>query len=149
MLKFFGSQAERLTESQLDVYMDAVEDMSLEAVQQSCKELRDGLVPRNNEFMPTPVELAVNTRRYDRLVADHDARKEMAKLTAYRQGELPPAGMEPAGITYLEVDGRRTDVRDWTNTEQDFAVKTGKTPQSVIDRLNASPLARLRKMGGE
>lgn len=136
MLNWWGSQASRLTDQQIGNYLEAVDDMSLEAVEQSCKELRQGLVPRNNEFMPTPVELAINTRRYDRLVADHDARREMARIVSYPIGGEPPPGMEELGPTKIEIGGRLVDVSHLTLDEKIEALKSGRLP---ADEKPATP----------
>lgn len=143
MLNRWGSQASRLTDKQLRTYLDAVEEMSLEAVEASCREFREGLVERNNEFMPIPVELTINTRRYDRIAADHDARREMGRIVSYPIGAKPPEGFQPLGPTKLEINGRMTDVSHLTFEEKEIAIKTGALP---TPEGNAVKLPNMRRI---
>ena len=80
--------------------------MSLEAVQASCEELREGFVQRNNAYMPEPIDLSINTRRYDRTVAEHDARKGLDRLmhTGIVDMDFGRGKVRMVGLTEAEQD---------------------------------------------
>lgn len=145
MLGFFGSQAYRLTDEEIGNYVEAVADVSLDAVERSCRQFREGRVERNNSFVPTPVELAMNTRQWDYAIATVTASQELRKLervVVYKIGEQPPPPAVPLGPIKLEVGGVVRDVSHLTFEQKEEVMRTGRMPDEA-----PAVGARLRKMG--
>lgn len=144
MLGFFGSQAARMSDEEISNYLDAVEDVSLDAVERSCRQFREGRVERNNSFVPTPVELAINARQWDYAIATVTADRELAKLSrvvVYPIGGKPPPPAQPLGPIKLEVGGAVRDVSRMTFEQKEEVMRTGRMPDEA-----PAVVARLRKM---
>lgn len=151
MLTFFGSASTKLTDDQISAYVDAVEDTSLDAVQRSCKQFRGGRVERNNAFVPTPVELAINARQWDTTIATITASQELRKLeriVPYKIGERPPPPSEALGPIKIEVNGISRDVSHLTLTEKELVLRTGQMPQPEAEQIEGRkiPIPQLKRV---
>lgn len=145
MLKAWSSGS-RITDELLNSYLDAVEDVSAEAVGRSCEQFRKGLVDgHNTEFAPAPASLAKNARAWDAAIASITSSRELAKIArivTYPIGELPPPGFEPLGPTKIEVDGVPRDVTSLSFAAKEEILKTGKMPEDDSPAI----VAKIRKM---
>lgn len=147
MMSGFPSSS-KITDANVDAYLAAVADIGLEAVQRSCEQFAKGQVEnRDNAFMPSAAELAVNARLWQEAIAHVETQRALAaerRLVSYPIGEKPKPPMEPLGPTKMEIAGMMVDTSEWSYAEKDEAMKTGKMPKS---RQVSSRLDEIRKLG--
>lgn len=141
-MDFFGPSAGRLTDGQISAYLEAVDDCSLDAVQRSCKQFREGRVEgRNNAFMPSPVELAVNARQWDTAIASLTASRELAKLerlVPYKIGTLPEPPAEPLGPIKVDFGQGMIDMSGMTFAEKEEVLRNKGRPADA-EKIAADP----------
>lgn len=142
---------ERVSDEQIDAYLEAVEDVSAEAVQRSCEQFRKGRVEgHNTEFVPQPATLAKNARQWDEAIAYITSSREMRKLQPVKIVKIgepirPPD--QPLGPIRLEVGGIMRDTSDWSHEEKEEAIRTGKMPKSRRPGGALGHVKRLMKEG--
>ena len=130
MMMGYPSSASNITDDNINAYLEAAADVSIDALARAAKQFLTGRVDgHNNAFMPTAPSLASNARAWDEAIASVTASQELAKLgklTTYRIGEKPPEGTEPLGPTKIEIKGILTDVSDLSHAEKEEIMRTGE-----------------------
>ncbi len=144
MMTGYGSSS-KISDATIDAYLAAVSNLSVEAVVAACgRFLRGEVEERSHAFMPSAAEVAAQARMLDNVLKRVSVGGD--GLVSYRMGELPPPGMEPAGIKSIAIGGRQHDVTGWTLKEQDEAITTGVIPESVVAREAAGLPLKLQRM---
>lgn len=136
-----GWPSAKLTDSQIDIYLDAVEGCSVEAVVRSVSQFITGKVSRNNSYLPVAAELAANAAVWDEAIATVTADRAIGSLPSlytYAIGDAPPDGMVPLGPTKVDFGhGLPIDMRNMSHAEKE-AVLISKGAPPPDAKLSAS-----------
>ena len=138
-----GWHSAKLTDSQIDAYLDELEGYSVEAVERSVSQFISGKVSRNNSYLPVVAELSANAAAWHEAIATVTA--ALPSLSAYAIGDALPDGMVPLGPMKVDFGhGLPIDMRNMSHAEKE-AVLISKGAPPPDAKLPASVGALVKR----
>lgn len=144
---FAGFLSSNPTDATYETYLDALAEISVEAVRRAVAEFTDGSLKRDHRFAPNSSEFAERARLLDAAIAAANRQLQKAfeptparpAITRYPIGAEPPDGYKPLGPTRINFGGADIDMSNMSHAEKEAVIENKGLPAPSSSKAVATP----------